>query len=293
MDYQDHKIDFTPSKEFFIGIDSDGCVFDSMEVKHNDCFCSAFVNHMGLQSISKIAREVWAFVNLYSRSRGINRFLALIEALDLLREREDVKERGVTIYELNGVREWIKREPKLGMITLEKELENNSDPDLLLAMEWSKEVNENVKKIVRGVGPFTYVPKTLEAIKKNADIMVVSQTPVKNIIDEWTEHNIVQYADFISGQEMGTKAMHLKIAAKGKYENTKILMLGDAPGDYLAAKENNLLFFPIIPGKEDQSWKELYTRGLKKFFDGDYQGSYEKNQYDLFMAALPERPNWK
>ena len=25
--------EFTPSKEFFVGIDSDGCVFDSMEIK--------------------------------------------------------------------------------------------------------------------------------------------------------------------------------------------------------------------------------------------------------------------
>jgi len=25
---------FKPGKDFFIGIDSDGCVFDSMEIKH-------------------------------------------------------------------------------------------------------------------------------------------------------------------------------------------------------------------------------------------------------------------
>ena len=30
--------DFKPSREFFIGIDSDGCIFDSMEIKHKECF---------------------------------------------------------------------------------------------------------------------------------------------------------------------------------------------------------------------------------------------------------------
>ncbi|HCR31211.1 MAG TPA: haloacid dehalogenase, partial [Opitutae bacterium] len=29
--------DHQPSKEFFVGIDSDGCIFDSMEIKHKEC----------------------------------------------------------------------------------------------------------------------------------------------------------------------------------------------------------------------------------------------------------------
>ncbi|MBD3240838.1 MAG: HAD family hydrolase, partial [Chitinivibrionales bacterium] len=56
-----------PAADFFIGIDSDGCVFDSMELKHKECFCPQFVNHFDVQPVSKYAREVWGFVNLYSR----------------------------------------------------------------------------------------------------------------------------------------------------------------------------------------------------------------------------------
>ena len=37
-----------PEKEFFIGIDSDGCAFDTMEIKHKECFCPAFINHFNL-----------------------------------------------------------------------------------------------------------------------------------------------------------------------------------------------------------------------------------------------------
>ena len=51
--------DFRPSKDFFIGIDSDGCVFDSMEIKHKECFAPMFIKHFGLQAVSKYAREVW------------------------------------------------------------------------------------------------------------------------------------------------------------------------------------------------------------------------------------------
>jgi hypothetical protein len=31
-------LSFTPQHEFLVGIDSDGCVFDSMELKHKECF---------------------------------------------------------------------------------------------------------------------------------------------------------------------------------------------------------------------------------------------------------------
>ena len=37
---------------------------------------------LGLQGVSKYAREAAEFVNLYSKSRGINRFPALVEALE-------------------------------------------------------------------------------------------------------------------------------------------------------------------------------------------------------------------
>ena len=39
-----------PRHEFFIGIDSDGCAFDTMEIKQKECFCPAFVKAFGLQA---------------------------------------------------------------------------------------------------------------------------------------------------------------------------------------------------------------------------------------------------
>ena len=69
--------DFTPSREYFVGIDSDGCIFDSMEIKHKECFTPMFIKYFELQAVSKYAREVWDFVNLYSKTRGANRFPAL------------------------------------------------------------------------------------------------------------------------------------------------------------------------------------------------------------------------
>ena len=92
-------LDMEPQHAFFVGIDSDGCVFDTMEIKHKECFCPNIIKHWGLQGISKYARQAVEFVNLYSAWRGVNRWPALIKVFDLLRERSAVIERGVPIPE--------------------------------------------------------------------------------------------------------------------------------------------------------------------------------------------------
>src|SRR5437868_13325799 len=118
--------DFKPTKEFFIGIDSDGCIFDSMEIKHKECFTPMFIKHFHLQAVSKYAREVWEFVNLYSKDRGANRFPALAKAVRLLGERAQVKARGVQMPDISGLDEWIRRESKLGNATLNAEVKNGN-----------------------------------------------------------------------------------------------------------------------------------------------------------------------
>src|SRR5438552_1503450 len=118
--------DFKPTKEFFVGIDSDGCIFDSMEIKHKECFAPMFIKHFELQAVSKYAREVWEFVNLYSKTRGANRFPALSTAIKLLGARHQVQARGVKMPDLTALDEWIKRETKLGNATPHAEVKNGN-----------------------------------------------------------------------------------------------------------------------------------------------------------------------
>jgi hypothetical protein len=58
-----------PKHKYFIGIDSDGCAFDTMEIKHKECFIPNIIKHWNLQAVSKYAREAAEFVNLYSKWR--------------------------------------------------------------------------------------------------------------------------------------------------------------------------------------------------------------------------------
>src|SRR6266478_8165404 len=168
---------FVRKHDFLIGIDSDGCAFDSMEIKHKECFIPPFIKHMGLQAVSKYARECCEFANLYSKDRGANRFPAYLKALDLLAERLQVRARGAQIPRLQGLRDWVQRETKLGTKTVVPEAQKTGDPDLQRAAAWSQEVDANVAAIVHDVPPFPLVRESLQKLLNFADIIVCSATP--------------------------------------------------------------------------------------------------------------------
>jgi phosphoglycolate phosphatase-like HAD superfamily hydrolase len=281
-----------PNKEYFIGIDSDGCAFDTMEIKQKECFCPNFIKFFELQKISKYARETWEFVNLYSKTRGTNRFLALIETFRLLAGRPEVEARGMELHDVSPLKEWIEKESKLGNPTLGKYAEKVNDPFIDRVYAWSLQVNHDISSMVYGMPPFPYVRESLAKITSKGDAMVVSQTPVEALEREWKENQIDKYVRLIAGQEYGTKTEHLALGAKEKYPDNKILMIGDAPGDMKAAKANGVLFFPVNPGHEEASWEKFYKEALNKFFSGEYDGEYEEKLIAEFESYLPEHPDW-
>ena len=284
---------FRPQHDFFVGIDSDGCAFDTMEIKHKECFIPNIIKHWGLQPVSKYAREAAEFVNLYSKWRGINRFPALLMVFDLLAEREEVRRRGVEMPEVPSLRQWVETETKLGNPALKEAAARTNDPILAQALAWSEAVNAAIADMVHGVPPFPYVRKSLEALVAHADMIVVSATPGEALRREWEEHDIAKHAAVIAGQEMGSKSEHLKLAAAGKYPAGHVLMIGDAPGDLKAARANGFLFYPIGPGREEQSWQRFHEEAMERFMQGEYAGEYEARLIAEFEAMLPETPPWR
>ena len=282
--------EFTPQHDFLVGIDSDGCAFDTMELKHKECFIPNIINSYELQGVSKYAREAAEFVNLYSKSRGINRFPALIEALQWLQCRPEVAARGIKIRIPGGLVEWLKVETKQANPALAAAVEKSGDTDLKQALAWSKAVNETIAKVVRGVPPFPLVRECLEKLRGKADVLVVSATPNEALHREWEEHGLDAFVAAICGQEVGTKKETLGVASQ--YAANHVLMVGDAPGDHQAAVANHALFFPINPGAEEASWRRLYEEGIDRFFAGTFAGEYQAKRLAEFDKCLPETPPW-
>jgi phosphoglycolate phosphatase-like HAD superfamily hydrolase len=282
-----------PQSKFFVGIDSDGCAFDTMEIKHKECFCPNTIKYWDLQGVSKYAREAVEFVNLYSKWRGINRWPALVMVFDLLRERPEVTARAIAVTEARQLRAFIDSGFALSNDGLRTYLKEHPHDELERGLAWSQAVNAAIADMVHGVPPFPYVRESLERMKSEIDMIVVSATPTEALIREWQEHGIDRYVRVIAGQEMGSKSQHLALAAKGKYPSHHSLMVGDAPGDMKAARDNNALFYPINPGAENQSWERFYKEAYQRFVAGTYAGEYERVLIAEFEAYLPDVPPWR
>ena len=291
--------DFKPKKKFFVGIDSDGCAFDTMGIKQRECFCPWLIGYFGLQPVAHAVRECKEFADLFSKTRGFNRHKTTKRIIaELLPSHPMVKARDFKVPQYPHYFAWVD-DPNslLSNDGLKQAITAASNPDakreLELALAWSEKVNEAIGQIVKGLPPFPYVRESLEKITPLADVIVVSATPNEALAREWQEHDIARYVEVIAGQEMGKKAQHLEYAAKGRYEKNHILMVGDAPGDMKAAKANDALFYPINPGDEVKSWKRFADVAFDKFINGQYAGEYEEKVIAEFDAYLPETPPWE
>ena len=141
--------------------------------------------------------------------------------------------------------------------------------------------------------PFPFVRESLESMQGKADVMVVSATPGEALVREWDEHGLRPLVSLIAGQEMGSKQEHLALAAAGRYEPEKILMVGDAPGDLEGGPGQRRALLPDQPRREDDSWQRFFEEALPRFFAGTFAGDYMNAQLDRFRALLPERPTWR
>ncbi len=209
-----------------------------MEVKQMECFCPALISHFELQNIAEYVRETWAFVTLYSKNRGANRFIAMLETIRLLKKRPEVASLVGILPDLTPVSDWVKSETRLGNPALKAHAIKVNDPVIDKVLEWSLESNEMMIGSAGDVSPFLNVKKSLERMQGKADTVVISQCAGKVLENEWSIYGLDSLIHMIAGQECGNKTEQLAVAAVGKYADDKILMIGDAPGDKKAAEDN-------------------------------------------------------
>jgi len=289
--------DFRPAQEFFVGLDSDGSVFDTMGIKQRECFCPWMIAHFGLQPVATAARECKEFADLFSKTRGANRHQTLKRILaELLPGHPRVKGRKFTVPQLPHYFAWVDNPDHVhsneGLKQAIGKATGEARRELETVLAWSERVDRAVQEIVTGVPPFPFVRKSLQKLQGQADVVVLSTTPGETVVREWTEHDLAQYTALIAGQETGAKATQLQVATKGRYQRNHILMVGDAPSDQKAAQAIGALFYPVIPGAEDEAWQRLHNEALDRFFRGRYAGGYEHKLVDEFDRRLPERPPW-
>lgn len=53
-----------------------------------------------------------------------------------------------------------------------------------------------------------------------------------------------------------------------------------------------VLFYPIMPGAEAQSWARFREEALPRFLAGEYRGEYQDALVAEYEVLLPATPPW-
>ncbi len=271
---KDDLINFLPRFDTFVGIDSDGCVFDTMDAKQKNHFHPAIIRHWGLKAIEPQVRAAAEFTYLYSTYRGLNRFLGLCKTFELLNDWPDAQE-NCFIPDPAELRAYCDSGLPLSNATLKAEAERTQSVLLAEAYNWSVALNADIDQNMPAPPPFQGSEEALKLIAKTSDAIVISQTQAIALLKDWYRDNLSQYVSVIAGPELGSKIDHFTMAAVDRYPAASILMIGDAPGDMAAAQAIGCNFFPINPGYEVESWHRFMEEAYAEFLSGGFSEEYQ------------------
>lgn len=273
--------EFQKCKEFLICIDSDGCAMDTMDIKHIQCFGPCMVKEWALEEWKEPVLNRWNEINLYSMTRGTNRFLALAMAL------QEVDKRWCKIEGVEALAEWTKASDELSNDSLKKIVQKGGNLIFGKALSWSKAVNRAIDELCEEVKrPFEGTREGLAAAHERADVAIVSSANMEAVIEEWQKNKLMEHVDVCLTQNEGSKAFCIgKMLEKG-YSKAQVLMVGDAPGDRMAAEKNGVLYYPVLVKQEARSWKKFIVEALPRFFNKTYEGYYQEERNEEFEKNL-------
>lgn len=273
--------EFEPQKEYLVCIDSDGCAMDTMNIKHFRCFGPCMISEWELEEWGGKLLNRWNEINLYTKTRGTNRFKTLKMQL------EEVNDSYREILGIEDLRVWIENTKELSNKSLQEEIQRTHSEMLKKVLHWSEKVNECIGEL-RGEEKksFRGVKDALKVLKAKADLVVVSSANREAVEEEWGREGLLPYVDLVMTQNDGSKAFCIQKLLEKGYCKDNILMIGDAPGDLEAAYSNQVGFFPILVRKEIESWRFLKEKVAFAFFEGGYRKDMEDSQIQIFKQSL-------
>lgn len=273
--------EYKKKKEFLVCVDSDGCAMDTMDIKHIRCFGPCMVTEWGLEEWKDEILSRWNDINLYTMTRGINRYKGLSIALS------EINEKYTPIEDLGTLTKWVESSPELSGGALEKAIAANDSVSLKKALAWSKAVNTSINALPEEEKlPFKGVKEALAFAHAKVDVAIVSSANLDAVLEEWERYELLCHTDIVLAQDSGSKAFCIGELLKAGYEKDHVLMCGDAPGDLDAAQKNGVFYYPILVRHEAESWQEFVDKAVSKLLDGSYGGAYQQEKIDAFLNNL-------
>ena len=275
---------FERKHDYLVCVDSDGCAMDTMNCKHFHCFGPCMVTEWGLEEWRDAILDRWNVINLFSMTRGINRFKGLAMALG------EIDKQYKPIPGIAALQHWADTAPALSNDGVAKAAAEANDPEAKAifekALSWSKAVNASIVALPEELKvPYDGAREGLAAAHTCADVAMVSSANRDAVEEEWGKFGLLEHTDIVLAQDVGSKAHCIAEMLKFGYDPKKVLMVGDAPGDCDAAEKNGVHYYPILVNHEKASWDEAVSTAFLKLQSGEY-AAYGARKKEEFLRNL-------
>lgn len=278
----------------FVALDSDGCVVDTMAAKQHGFLQPMMIEALGLRGEAADLYRVCAdYVNLYSVTRGISRFKAILLNFETYNAHPRVRALGLPPLPTADLRAFVASGLPLGNPGLDRWLAGHPSEDLALIRRWSRAVNDAIVSSGTVFPAYEGARAALRLMHGRSETGIVSQSPEAVLREDWGRQGLLGYVSRVAGQETGLKVKQLTLLTDGRYPRGAVLMVGDAPGDLEAARDFGCRFFPILPGHEEASWKTFADNVYPAFAQGAYTPEAEAAHTEAFLRLLPDTPPWQ
>ena len=150
--------DFIRKRDFLVCMDSDGCVMDTVRIKHCSVFCPELIRVFGLEAHTDFITTAWEEINLNSITRGISRFESAVLIFDRL------KNRGIDVPGSEDIAAWVSTASELSTASLQQEVLRSGSLALRKLQEWNNACNRRIQALEPTFEPFPGVEESLRQL---------------------------------------------------------------------------------------------------------------------------------
>ncbi len=290
---------FPKKHEFFVGIDSDGCAFDTMEIKHKECFIPNIIKHWDLQPVSQVR----------PRGRRVRQPLLQVARHQPLAGAADGRStcwpsgrrsRRATcrLPEVPPLRDWIEARDQAGQPRAEGRGREDRRPGAEAGP--APGARRSTPPSPTWCTACRRSPSSARAWRswsRKADMIVrLGHARARRWRASGRSTTSPRYARVIAGQEMGTQEGAPGAGRQGPLRQPNhILMIGDAPGDMQGrARPTTPSSSPSTPATRTPVLGALLRRGHgDKFLAGQLRRRLRGGLDRRVRQAAAGTPPWK
>jgi hypothetical protein len=235
-------------------------------------FLPAFAASFGGAIDGEVLAEVWRFVRLSSRSRGRDRYRCLDEALRLLERRaESAPQRGRLSSTAYALEAWLACELDPSPKSLAAATTDGQRPALARVLAWSQAVDAALLEAPTAQA-YASAGAALPFFAQDAELRLVPAPSPAN--------------------RGSLKRLGVRFSCHGYpiSQGPRVLVVGDTMAALESARRSRLSFFPIVPGREEESWARLAESGFPRFLRGERAPS--RGLLASFLSAFSSNPPW-